>query len=318
MRSHLVQTILLAALILTTGASAHAADTAEPAPAGKDGFVTLADGAKIHTIDAGKGPALLFIPGWTIPAEIWEAQLSHFARAHRAVAMDPRSQGQSSKMPEGSFPAARARDIKGVVDQLGLAPVALVCWSAAVQECLSYVSQFGTGTVSALVLVDGISGGEFPPDRMKGFIHWLNGFQKDRLRNTEEFIRSMFRKPPPEATIQKLLHGALQTPTDTAVALVVGAISDDEDATLAKIDKPTLIAVSENPWLPMYQKMAAQIHGARLEVFSEAGHALFADEPARFNGLIEELLKGSATPPGSHPAAPPAKPKTPGGGGPRL
>jgi microsomal epoxide hydrolase len=288
MCSRLIRTPLLAALILTTAVSARAAEP-DP-PARKDGFVTLADGAKIHTLEAGHGAALLFIPGWTIPAEIWDAQLSHFAQTHRAVAMDPRSQGQSSKMPEGSFPAARARDIKGVVDQLGLAPVALVCWSAAVQECLSYVSQFGTGTVSALVLVDGISGGSFTPDRMQGFVHWLNGFQKDRAHNTEEFVRTMFRKPQPEATIQKLLQGALQTPTDTAVALVIGAIADDEEATLAKIDKPTLITVSENPWLPMYKKMAAAIHGARLEVFSDAGHALFVDEPGKFNGLIEEML----------------------------
>jgi microsomal epoxide hydrolase len=297
MRTKIFSGIVLLA-VLTLGSSAARAAEPEKAPARKDGFVTLADGAKIHTIEAGKGPALLFIPGWTIPVEIWGAQIDHFARAHRAVAMDPRSQGQSSKMPEGSFPAARARDIKGVVDQLGLAPVALVCWSAAVQECLSYVSQFGTGTVSALVLVDGISGGAFPPERMQGFLHWLNGFQKDRLGNTESFIRSMFRKPPPEPFIQTLLKGSLQTPTDTAVALVVGAMADDEDATLAKIDKPTLIAVSENPWLPMYKKMAAEVRGARLEVFSEAGHALFADEPARFDSLIEGLLKGAPVPAG--------------------
>jgi microsomal epoxide hydrolase len=263
----------------------------------KDSFVTLADGVKIHTLDAGQGPALLFIPGWTIPAEIWDAQLNHFSKNHRAVAIDPRSQGQSTKTPEGSYPAARARDLKAVVDQLGLAPVTLVCWSAAVQECLSYVNQFGTATVTALVLVDGISGGAFPPERMQGFIHWLNGFQTDRRANADGFIRSMFRKPPPEATLQKLLEGSLQTPTDTAVALVVGAMADDETATLAKIDKPTLLAVSENPWLPMYKKMAASIRGARLEVFSEAGHALFVDEPERFNGLVEELISTPAAKP---------------------
>jgi len=269
-----------------------AAQTSGATPPRKEAFVTLADGARIHTIDAGQGSALLFVPGWTVPAEIWDAQIGHFSRSHRAVAMDPRSQGQSTKTPEGSYPAARARDIKGVVDQLGLAPVTLVCWSAAVQECLSYVGQFGTGSITALVFVDGISGGAFPPERMAGFIRWLSGFQSDRSGNAEGFIRSMFRRPPAEELIQKLLAGSLETPTDTAVALVVGAIADDEDATLAKIYKPTLLAVTENPWLPMYKKMAAGIHGSRLEVFSEAGHALFVDEPEKFNRLVEELLQG--------------------------
>jgi non-heme chloroperoxidase len=288
----LIRGITLCAALALSALPAAAAERAETAPLRKDGFVTVADGARIHTIEAGQGSALLFVPGWTVPAEIWDAQISYFSRSHHAVAMDPRSQGQSTKTPEGSYPAARARDIKSVVDQLGLTPVTLVCWSAAVQECLSYVGQFGTGSIAALVLVDGISGGAFPPERMLGFIHWLSGFQSDRRGNAEGFIRSMFRKPPPEDLIQKLLAGSLQTPTDTAVALVVGAMADDEDATLAKIDKPTLLAVSENPWMPMYKKMAAGIRGSRLEVFSEAGHALFVDEPEKFNRLVEELLQG--------------------------
>jgi pimeloyl-ACP methyl ester carboxylesterase len=47
----------------------------------------------------------------------------------------------------------------------------------------------------------------------------------------------------------------------------------------------------------MYKKMAASIRGARLEVFSEAGHALFVDEPERFNGLVEEVMSA----PGAKP-----------------
>jgi len=114
----------------------------------KSGFVTTADGVKIHYLEAGpnpgttKGPALLFVPGWTMPAEIWEKQIAHLAKTHWVVAMDPRSQGLSSQTTEGHYPAARARDIKAVVDQLKLAPacpgsscgVVLVGWSMGVTD----------------------------------------------------------------------------------------------------------------------------------------------------------------------------------------
>ena len=52
-------------------------------------FVT-SDGVRLHYLDAGSGPPLVFVPGWTMPAWIWEPQLSHFSASHRVVALDPR------------------------------------------------------------------------------------------------------------------------------------------------------------------------------------------------------------------------------------
>src|SRR5712692_8114739 len=123
-------------------------------------FVTAPDGAKIHCLDAGRGPApaVLLVPGWTMPAEIWERQIAHLQTMYRVVAMDPRAQGQSTAASEGLYPAARARDIKAVVDELGLAPLVLVGWSMAVNEVAAYVDQFGTETLAGVVLVDGGAG----------------------------------------------------------------------------------------------------------------------------------------------------------------
>ena len=123
-------------------------------------FINTADGVRIHRLDKGTGPAILFVPGWTMPAEIWEDEIVCFAKDHHVVAMDPRSQGRSSARNEGHYPAARARDIKAVVDELKLAPVVLVGWSLGAPEVVAYVEQFGTQTVQAIVLVEiGLTGG---------------------------------------------------------------------------------------------------------------------------------------------------------------
>ncbi|HKV11103.1 MAG TPA: alpha/beta hydrolase, partial [Thermoanaerobaculia bacterium] len=117
-----IQTTALLAFLAVLSLPALAA---EP----KSGFLTMQDGAKIHYLEAGQGPAILLIPGWSMAAEIWEPQISGLSKAHRVVAFDPRSQGQSTKTTDGNFPEVRARDLGAVIDQLGLAPVTLVCWS---------------------------------------------------------------------------------------------------------------------------------------------------------------------------------------------
>lgn len=58
-------------------------------------FFTTSDGVRLHYLEAGTGPALIFVPGWTMPAEIWEAQLRDLSREFRVIALDPRSQGAS-------------------------------------------------------------------------------------------------------------------------------------------------------------------------------------------------------------------------------
>ena len=278
-----VLTVLLAAVALAP------AWGDESAPARKDGEVTASDGAKIHYVEAGQGSSLVLIPGWTLSAEIWEPQIAHFSKSHRVVAFDPRGQGQSSKPAEGSFPATRARDIASVLDQLHLAPATLVCWSMAVAECVTYVDLFGTDKISGLVLVDGFAGDALDPEKAVGLLRFIGQFQKDRRSATDGFIRSMYKKPQSEDYLKRMIADSLETPTDTAVALFIGTLNQDNSKSLAKIDRPTLITVTKSPFTDNYKKMSEAIRGSKLEVF-EAGHALFVDDADRFNKVLEDFL----------------------------
>ncbi len=287
----------------------------------KSGFVRTLDGVKIHyleaktrlavieNVDKPRGsysrkiwegparPAILFVPGWTMPAEIWEKQIAHLAKTHWVVAMDPRSQGLSSQTTEGHYPVARARDIKAVVDQLKLAPVVLVGWSMGVTELAAYVDQFGTDTLAGLVLVDGIAGGDPDPALIKGLFGWVAGLQKDRQKATDAFVRSMYKKPQREEYYQRIIQASLRTPTNSAMALFMGMLSTDNRPALAKIDKPTLIVVAAGgPWMSAYDDLHKRIAGSRMEIFENVGHALFVDEADRFNALLDEFLNGLTQP----------------------
>jgi non-heme chloroperoxidase len=261
----------------------------------KSGTVKLPDGAKIRYLSGGKGPGptLLFVPGWMMTADIWEPQLTRFAPTRRVVAIDPRGQGRSSKTADGLYPAARARDLKQVIDRLKLAPVVLVGWSMGASEVAQFVDQFGTRDLAGIVLVDQSLGGEPNPERVLAVVQWLGEVQIDRAKATADFVRSMYKRPQSEAYFSKVTRDALATPTSAAVALFVGSIASSSAAALAKIDIPTLIVfASTDASNPAYEQMQNRIAGSRLERIETAGHALFVDEADRFNALLEGFLNG--------------------------
>jgi non-heme chloroperoxidase len=310
--------VTMGALILSC-AGAFGSDKAPPKV--RSGIVTTADGVKIHYVESGKAvqgasaevgnplpngtkstkgniavfaakasPSILFVPGWTMPEWIWQKQIDYFSRDYRVVAMDPRSQGESSQTSEGLYPAIRARDIKAVVDQLHMAPVVIVGWSMAVIETLAYVDQYGTRDLAGVVLVD--SSASFLPDGgVENALGLMKGILEDRQNATSGFVRNLnFKKPQPEEYIQKVIQASLRVPTSDAAALLLGYFTADYRATLPKIDKPALICAAKTPYNGSIVAMQGKIPGAQLEIFDGDGHALFVDDPDKFNAVLEDFL----------------------------
>jgi non-heme chloroperoxidase len=287
----------------------------------KSGFITSTDGVKIHYLEAGRSanvesaqvgnplppdvkptkgnvavtgahnfPSLLFVPGWTMPAWIWENQISYFSKDYRVVAIDPRSQGESAQTSDGLFPAARARDIKAVVTQLHLAPVVIVAWSMAVVETMAYIDQFGTADFAGFVFVDNDAGGSGTGDADHKF-GLLKGVLEDRQNAANGFIRNLnFKKPQAEEYLKRVIQASLRVPTNTAVALLVGYFVSDYRSVLPKIDKPSVVCAAKSQYMSTILEMQKQIRGSQLEVFDGAGHALFVDDSDQFNSMLEEFL----------------------------
>ncbi|MBZ5514863.1 MAG: alpha/beta hydrolase [Acidobacteriia bacterium] len=263
----------------------------------RDGFVTTRDGVRIRYLEAGptgqagRTAPILFVPGWTMPAEIWEQQIAHFAKTRRVVAMDPRSQGLSSQASEGNYPEARARDIKAVVDQLKLAPVVLVGWSLAVKELVAYVKQFGCDTIAGLVLVDGAAGLDPQPDVIREVLNRSMRLQRDRPAAAAQFVRGMYKKPQPPEYLDRITRATLRTPTPTAIALMLEYVASDFRPDLASITKPTVIVTVRRPGEETVKDTQRRIAGAQVEVMDGVGHALFVDDPQRFNTIVEGFFK---------------------------
>lgn len=258
----------------------------------RSGFIQTSDGIRIHYLEAGSGRPIVFIPGWTMPAWIWQKQIDEFSKKYHVIAVDPRSQGESDKPPYGHLPETRARDYKELVDQLGLQQPALVGWSMGCGELMKYVEQFGTDNVGALVLVDGYLSDKPNPEMFVGLSGWMNQLQQDRRKQAEPFVRTMFKKPQPEDYLQRLINASIQVPADTAALLIYNMIAvKDYSGGFARMNKPMLFA-----YQPETQQTADLLKSklgekARLERFDGDGHALFVDEPEKFNRVLEEFLQ---------------------------
>ena len=258
----------------------------------KSAFVTTSDGARLHYVEAGTGTPILFVPGLTMAAEIWDAQIRYFAKDHRVVAMDPRSQGESEKVTEGHFPERRARDIKEVIDALRLSPVVLVGWSMGGPEALSYVAHFGSNALRALVLVDSFIGDEPAAARPAGHFRTTMMIQANRVEWTRNWVRGMFAKPKSADYLQKLTDASLKTPTNTMVLLILNtyvADGDDRRPILSKLNRPVLY-VGRAAMRSQAENVKKVVPAARIELLENVGHALFVDEPDQFNNLLDDFI----------------------------
>jgi non-heme chloroperoxidase len=127
----------------------------------------------------------------------------------------------------------------------------------------------------------------------------LKSFQSDRRAFTDGFVRGMYKTKQPEESIKHVEAQSLKTPTNTAVVEMFNVVSrGDFTPILAKIDKPVLYVCE--PQLESQGKLLREaLPQSRVEVFANAGHALFVDEPEHFNKLLADFagsLPASAAP----------------------
>jgi microsomal epoxide hydrolase len=258
----------------------------------QSGFVKTPDGVRIHYLEAGSGRPVVFIPGWTMPAWIWQKQIDEFSKHYRVIAVDPRSQGESDKPPYGHLPETRARDYKELVDQLGLKQPVLVGWSMACGELMKYVEQFGSDNIGGLVLVDGFIPEKPSPEMFAGLSGWMNQLQEDRQKQADGFVRSMFRKPQTEDYLKRVISASTQVPADTAVVLIYNMIAvKDFSAAFARMNRPVLFAFQPE-MQPTADFLKSKLGDkVRLERFDGDGHALFVDDPEKFNRVLGEFLQ---------------------------
>lgn len=304
-RSHmrLCQFLLLALLPMCAIGTGRANASALPAEV-VDHFLFASDGVRLHYLEAGPPTAhtLVFVPGWTMPAWIWMPQMLAFARQYHVVAFDPRGQGDSEAPATGYEPVRRGRDIADLLQALGPRRVVVVGWSLGVLDTLAFIHVAGDHHLAGLVLVDNSVGEEPPPTPQP--VPRRRGPPPTHTEAMRLFVRSMFRRPHPNSYYDRLTQAALRTPEGASRLLLAYPVPRSYwKEALYSTHVPALYVIRPR-WVAQAENLVRNRPLTEMEVFADAGHALFVDEPARFNGVMERFLRRQVWPEGARLSRP--------------
>jgi non-heme chloroperoxidase len=251
---------------------------------------------KIHYLEAGAGDrALVFVAGWIMPAEVWKEQIPYFSsRGFRVIALDPRSQGETTRTELGNTYQQHAADLHAFLQSLKIEHCYLVGWAAGVTTLLEYLSSPEVLKPEKVVFVEGgpaaVKLEDYPgtttPQQARKF---LLEFQEDRTKALDQHIRGLFKASQPEILYKELLESSQKTPPGAALSLYFDIFTGDRRSALRHIAVPSLIVTTpENRANGEYMK--AKISRSSLEVIEDAGSALFLDKPQAFNQMLEAFL----------------------------
>jgi non-heme chloroperoxidase len=276
-------------------------EASSQAPAIRDAFITTSDHVRIHIREAGQLTAeapIVFIPGWRLTASLWDQELRAFSQGRLTIAVDSRSQGESSVAFSGNTPERRAVDLRELTQQLHISRFVLVGWSQGVQDVAAYIQRFGTESLAGIALVDspvfaGPAEIEAHQEFSKAALSRLEIYDENPEEYSRVMIRGLFAKPHPELNMQHIIDESMKTPTSIGIAMLVADFfGADRRPALAKIDRPVLvIASAQSPQIAQQKETAEAIHGARWVAVEDAAHALFLDQPKRFEDELRWLLQ---------------------------
>lgn len=250
---------------------------------------TTSDGVRLHYIEAGQGKkTIVLIPGWLMPAAVFEKQFESLSASYRVLALDPRSQGLSEVTKRSHAPKRRIQDIAEFLKAAQVKEYILAGWSLGVLESLDFVANYTPTGLRGLILIDNSVGeGRPPASRRSNFAQTMNDPVK-REQYMRTFSQDIYRKPPPPMLAKAVLDSALQAAPEVAIQLLNQPYPRTYwSETLHKQKVPVLYAI--RPWLKE-QGDALQKKRARglitVEMFDKAGHALFVDEAESFNQAV--------------------------------
>ncbi|HKU81299.1 MAG TPA: alpha/beta fold hydrolase [Candidatus Tumulicola sp.] len=252
------------------------------------------DGAVTGARRAGTaGPALIFVHGVGSTAAIWDRQLETFGARYRCAAVELRGNGalQPDPVPASITRAGFADDVLAVADacdfdrftlvgcSLG-GVVAFELWTRAPQrlKAMSLVGSFAHYP-DARVYADGVKAAVRAAGTMDAFA---------RARAAKLGL--------PPARLQETIEQMACKSVPCYLAATEATWTGDYRGLLPAIDVPAQVLHGERDTVApreLSEEIARGIPGATLTTVEDAGHVANADNPDRFDALLNEFLQRS-------------------------
>jgi pimeloyl-ACP methyl ester carboxylesterase len=259
-------------------------------PERRDGEVPAADGVPIHYVVRGKGEtALVFIHCWSCDSNLWENQVSEFAKTYRVVTIDLPGHGKSGQGRKVWSVESFGNDVKTVVTKLDLKRVVLIGSSMGGPIALEAARRMSDRVV-AIVPVDTLQNVEerLPAEQVEGVVKQL---QADYTGAITTLLNQFFFSPStPAAVKSRLIAEATARPHDLAIAILKAIFVHDPVPALREVKVPIRAINSDRvpTNLEVNRKYAPQFE---VVIIKGTGHYPMLEDPARFNQMLTEILR---------------------------
>lgn len=294
--------LALLSLALAVACRASALAPAQWFPAGSAftaRYLTV-DGTRLRYVDAGTGPAIIFLHGLGAWLYAWRQVLGPVrAAGFRVVAFDNRGFGASDKPVHGYDNAAYTQLLTGLMDSLGLADAVLVGHSlggaVAAEEAIAH-----PGRVRGLVLIGSAGLGVREPLLFRVARWPLVGPLVLAWRGrglVERLLRSTYAEPGlvTAADVDQYYAPVAEPAYGRALRGVLREFRfDGLVGRLDRIGAPTLLLWGEQDrWVPVAvgRAMASELPRSAFVTLPHAGHAVAEEAPAALTHLLLEFLK---------------------------
>ncbi len=264
-------------------------------------------GVSVHYVEAGKGPALLFLHGLGGTWKDWTENLPAFAAIYQVMAIDFPGFGDSDK-PEVQYSVEWLTDVvekflqERKVDRVnvvghsmgGLVALNLAARPNSRVEKIIVTDAVGIGDKADFIsyaMTKKIMGPETRWESLEGtlregFKSMIDIFIKEQKPKTaREFFESVPKNP---------FTGNPFLPMTPSVQMTASIIDFDIRPKLASIPQPTLILWGEkDPVAPPKDAgfLKKELTQATLILFPNCGHSLMIEQPALFNQEVERFLQ---------------------------
>ena len=268
--------IVLGAVVLQGGVpalTAAAQATSRPAakygsnPAGK---TFTHDGVKLYYEVYGTGEPLLLVHGNGGSIAEFAAQIDHFRKRYKVIAMDSRDQGKSGDSLDRITYEKMTDDLAALLDHLHTGPVYVLGWS--------------DGGIEALLL------GIRHPAQVKKIAAMAANLDPGEAAIYPEvfaMVKTMLGSMP---------AAARETPQGKRELKVAQRMFDEphiEPAALEAITAPTLVLASDHDLIRDEHTLEIYHHipNSQLCIFPNATHMVPYDDPALFNATVERFFR---------------------------
>jgi pimeloyl-ACP methyl ester carboxylesterase len=286
---------LLMCLGLAGGAEASTATATPNIAAAAIAIAHTTDGVVAYR-EVGHGSPVLLVNGFSTSMDNWSPSLiNRLAAHHRVVVFDNAGVGQSAALSSLSI-NAMATQTEALITALHLGRTAVLGWSMGgmvaqalaiddphqVSRLVLAATQAGNGRALPLPAAAAAAAASSNPADVLSAI-----FPADQSAASQAYVKGILTYPhfyEPTA--------AIKTQQSAAIAQWLAG-SDPVGLRLAHIAQPTLVADGARDALDPAandRQLAHAIHGARLVLYPDAGHAFLFQDAAAFAGRVTKFL----------------------------